>query len=178
MKRDLPVFVGDDAPFHLLVVLANANSQPGAQLAIIQGVHHAENLALVEAQAVGRFLLVLKVCPDVEGVADVRLHDPPIHWPGKSSGSEGAAFHCWLYMVFNETCPFPTLTILFLLGQNRHFFTLGEVQEEKHRLLSDDVRKIYIIYLQRGDTGVSNFSGRIPLPSLLSATETVNLYLD
>lgn len=88
--KNLPVFVGDDAPLNLLVVLANANSQPGAQLAVIQGVHHAEDLPLVEAQAVGRFLLILKVCPDVEGVADIRLHDPPIHWPGKSSGSEGA----------------------------------------------------------------------------------------
>lgn len=88
--KNLPVFVGDDAPLNLLVVLANANSQPGAQLAVIQGVHHAENLPLVEAQAVGRFLLILKVCPDVERVADIRLHDPPIHWPGESSGSEGA----------------------------------------------------------------------------------------
>lgn len=86
--KNLPVFVGDDAPFNLLVVLANANGQPGAQLAIIQGVHHAEDLPLVKAQAVGRFLLILKVCPDVERVADIRLHDPPIHWPGKSSGSE------------------------------------------------------------------------------------------
>lgn len=75
----LPVFVGDDAPFDLLVVLADANSQPGAQLAVVQGVHHTENLALVEAQAVGGLLLVLKVCPDVERVANVRLHDPPIH---------------------------------------------------------------------------------------------------
>lgn len=62
-------------------------------------------------------------------------------------------------MIFNETCTFLTkLTILFLLGQNRHFFTLGEVQEEKHRLLSDDVREIYIIYLQCGDTRVINSS--------------------
>ena len=44
-----PVFIGDDAPLHLLVVLANANGQPGAQLAIIEGVHHTEHLALVKA---------------------------------------------------------------------------------------------------------------------------------
>lgn len=44
-----PVFVGDDAPLHLLVVLADANSQPGAQLAIVEGVHHAEHLTLVKA---------------------------------------------------------------------------------------------------------------------------------
>lgn len=77
------------------------------------------------------------------------------------------------------------LTILFLLGQNCHFFAFREVQEEKHCLLSDDVCKIDIIYLQRGDTKVINF----PFPrenstpiilgeDLLSATETVNLYLD
>lgn len=75
----LPVFVGDDAPFNFLVVLADANGQPGAQLAVVQGVHHTENLPFVEAQAVGRFLLILKVCPDVERVANIRLHDPPIH---------------------------------------------------------------------------------------------------
>lgn len=44
-----PVFVGDDAPLHLLVILANANSQPGAQFAIVEGVHHSEHLALVKA---------------------------------------------------------------------------------------------------------------------------------
>lgn len=43
-----PVFVGDDASLHLLVVLADANSKPGAQLAIIQGVHHTEHLAFVK----------------------------------------------------------------------------------------------------------------------------------
>lgn len=69
------------------MVLADANSQPGAQLAVIQGVHHTENLPLIKAQAIGRFLLILKVCPDVERVADVRLHDPPIHWSGKSGES-------------------------------------------------------------------------------------------
>lgn len=71
MKTHSPVFVGDDAPFYLLVVLADANSQPGAQLAIVEGVHHTENLPLVKAQAVGRFLLILKVRPDVERVAHV-----------------------------------------------------------------------------------------------------------
>lgn len=76
-----------------------------------------------------------------------------------------------------------TLTILFLLGQNCHFFTFREVQEEKHCLLSDDVCKIYIIYLQCGDTKVTNFpflqENSTPIflgEDLLSATETVNLY--
>lgn len=73
-----PVFVGDDASLHLLVVLADADGEPGAQLAVVEGVHHAEDLALVEAQAVRRLFLVLEMCPDVEGVAHVRLHDPSI----------------------------------------------------------------------------------------------------
>lgn len=74
-----PVLVGNDAPLHLLVVLPDADSQPGAQLAIVEGVHHTEHLALVEAQSVWRLLLVLKVCADVEGVAHVRLDDASIH---------------------------------------------------------------------------------------------------
>ena len=44
-----PVLVGDYASLNLLVVLANANSQPGAKLAIVEGVHHTEHLALVKA---------------------------------------------------------------------------------------------------------------------------------
>lgn len=75
-----PVFVGNDSSLHLLVVLANADGEPGAQLAVVEGVHHAEDLALVEAQAVRRLLLVLEVGPDVERVSHVRLHDPPVHW--------------------------------------------------------------------------------------------------
>lgn len=74
-----PVLVGNDAPLHLLVVLPDADGQPGAQLAVVEGVHHTEHLALVEAQSVRRLLLVLKVCADVEGVAYVRLDDPPIN---------------------------------------------------------------------------------------------------
>lgn len=44
-----PVFVGDDTPLHLLVVLADANSQPGAKLAVVEGVHNTEHLPLVKA---------------------------------------------------------------------------------------------------------------------------------
>lgn len=79
MSLRSPVFVGDDAPLHLLVILADADRQPGAQLPVVEGVHHPEHLPLVKAQPVRRFLLVLKVCPDVEGVPDIRLHNPPIH---------------------------------------------------------------------------------------------------
>lgn len=66
-----PVFVGDNAPLHFLVVLANADSQPGSQLAIVERVDHTEYLALVKAQPIRRFLLILKVCPDVEGVSNI-----------------------------------------------------------------------------------------------------------
>lgn len=44
-----PVFVGNDAPLHLLVVLPNANSQPGAQLPVVEGVYHSEDFPLVKA---------------------------------------------------------------------------------------------------------------------------------
>ena len=67
----LPVFVGDDPPLHLLVVLSDANSKPGAQLPVVEGVHHTKHLSLVETQPIRRFLLVLKVRPDVEGVTDI-----------------------------------------------------------------------------------------------------------
>lgn len=67
-KKNLssPVLVGNDAALHLLVVLPDADCQPGAQLAIVEGVHHAKHLALVEAQPVRRLLLVFKVCADVK----------------------------------------------------------------------------------------------------------------
>lgn len=71
VRSPSPVLVGDYAPLHFLMVLSDANGQPGAELAVVEGVHHAEHLALVKAQPVRRFLLVLKVRPDVEGVADV-----------------------------------------------------------------------------------------------------------
>lgn len=71
------------------MVLADADGEPGAQLAVVERVNHAEHLALVEAQAVRGLLLVLEVRTDVEGVAHVRLHDPPVHcnkasWKGKA----------------------------------------------------------------------------------------------
>lgn len=44
-----PVLVGDDASLHLLVVLANADGEPGAQLAIVEGVHDTKHLALIKA---------------------------------------------------------------------------------------------------------------------------------
>ena len=75
-----PVLVRYDASLHFLMVLPYADGQPGAQLAVVQGVHHSEHLSLVEAQAVRRLLLILKVGPDVERVAHIRLHDPPVHW--------------------------------------------------------------------------------------------------
>lgn len=71
VRSPSPVLVGDYAPLHFLMVLSDANGQPGAKLAIVEGVHHAENLALVKAQPVRRFFLVLKVRPDVEGITDV-----------------------------------------------------------------------------------------------------------
>lgn len=79
----VPILVGDDAPLHLLVVLANADGEPGAQFAIVKGVNHSKDLALVEAQAVGRLLFVLKMGPDVERVTYVGLYNAPVHWEAK-----------------------------------------------------------------------------------------------
>lgn len=75
----LPVLVGNDASFHLLVILSDTDGQPGTQFAIVEGVHHPEHLALIKAQPVRRLLLIFKVCPDVEGIAYIRLHDSAVH---------------------------------------------------------------------------------------------------
>lgn len=80
----VPILVGDDAPLHLLVVFANADGEPGAQFAIVKGVNHSKDLALIEAQAVGRLLLVLKMGPDVERVTYVGLYNAPVHWEAKT----------------------------------------------------------------------------------------------
>lgn len=48
-----------------------------------------------------------------------------------------------------------SLTIFLLLGQNSHLFTFWKIQEEKHSLLSDYVRKIHIIYLEFRDAEVT-----------------------
>lgn len=53
------------------MVLADANGEPGAQFAVVEGVHHTEHLALVEAQAIRRLFLIFKMRPDVKGVAHV-----------------------------------------------------------------------------------------------------------
>ncbi len=79
----IPILVGDDAPFHLLVVLADADGEPRAQFAVVKGVDHSEDLPLIEAQAVGRLLLVLKMGPDVEWVTYVGLYNAPVHWEAK-----------------------------------------------------------------------------------------------
>lgn len=75
-----PVLVGDNASLHFLVVLPDADGQPGAQFAIVESVHHSEHLSFIKAQPIRRLFLVLKVRPDVEGVAHIRLHYSPIHW--------------------------------------------------------------------------------------------------
>lgn len=80
------------------MVLPDADGQPGAQLAVVQGVHHSEHLSLVEAQAVRRLLLILKVGPDVERVAHIRLHDSPVHWSQTQTESEGEEEVQYIYI--------------------------------------------------------------------------------
>lgn len=100
-KLILPVFVGNDASLHLLVVLADANGEPGAQFAVVEGVHHAKHLALVEAQAIRRLFLIFKMRPDVKGVAHVWLHDPPIHWrEAKDIRATLKQLHHWSLFLF------------------------------------------------------------------------------
>lgn len=71
MEAVLPVFIRNDAALYFLMVLANANGKPGAQLSIVERVYYTEHLSLVEAQPIRRFFLVFKMCPNVKGVAHV-----------------------------------------------------------------------------------------------------------
>lgn len=41
------------------------------------------------------------------------------------------------------------LTVLLPLGQDGDLFSSGQVQQKQHRFLTDDVRKVHIVYLQR-----------------------------
>lgn len=65
----LPALVGDEALPQQLLALVNTDCQPVAKLAIIQGVHHLEDVSLAEGQALRSLLLILKVCPNEEGVS-------------------------------------------------------------------------------------------------------------
>lgn len=65
----LPVLIGDDASLHLLVILANPDSEPGAQLSIVQRVHNPEHLSFVKTQPIRGLLLVLKVGSDIERIS-------------------------------------------------------------------------------------------------------------
>lgn len=71
----LPALVGDDALLQHLLFLANADCQPVAELAIIEGVHHLEDVPSTEGQALWSLLLILKVGPDEEGVSTPRHQD-------------------------------------------------------------------------------------------------------
>lgn len=71
----LPALVGDDSLLQQLLLLANTDCQPVAKLAIIQGVHHLEDVPPAEGQALRSLLLILKVGPDEEGVSTSRYQD-------------------------------------------------------------------------------------------------------
>ena len=64
----LPALVGDDPLLQQLLVLADTDRQPVAELAIVEGVHHLEDVPPAEGQALGCLLLILEVGPDEEGV--------------------------------------------------------------------------------------------------------------
>ncbi len=87
----------------------HADGEPRAQFAVVKGVDHSEDLPLIEAQAIGRLLLVLKMGPDVERVTYVGLYNAPVHWEAKRfmallfCGSDKKLkqfkVFCWSYLV-------------------------------------------------------------------------------
>lgn len=68
----LPALVGNDALLQQLLILVNTDCQPVAKLAIIQRVHHLEDVPTAEGEALRSLLLVLKMGPDEEGVSAPR----------------------------------------------------------------------------------------------------------
>lgn len=73
--RGSPALVGNDAFLQQLVVFAHTDSQPVSQLAIVQSVHHFEDVPSRKGQALRLFLLIVKVCPYKEGVSSSRHED-------------------------------------------------------------------------------------------------------
>lgn len=51
------------------------------------------------------------------------------------------------------TCSFPILTILLLLRQDGDLFTFGKIKEEEHCLFSNDICKVYVVYLEKWNGG-------------------------
>lgn len=76
----LPALVGDDALLQQLLVLVHTDRQPVAELAVIQGVHHLEDVPTAEGEALRGLLLVLKVGPDEEGVSTPRHQYIIVDW--------------------------------------------------------------------------------------------------
>lgn len=74
-KHGSPAFVGNDALLQQLVVFAHTDSQPVSQLAVIQGVHHFEDVSSRKSQALRLFLLIVEVRPYKEGVSSSGFED-------------------------------------------------------------------------------------------------------
>lgn len=70
-----PALVGNYAFLQQLVVFAHTNSQPVSQLAVVQRVHHFEDVPSRKGQALWLFLLIVKVRPYKEGVSSSRHED-------------------------------------------------------------------------------------------------------
>ena len=72
------------------------------------------------------------------------------------------SFYCFTVQITvpddgTDRCPLPAgslsaskLTILLLLGQDSDLFTFRKVQQEQHRLFSDDVGKVHVVNLRQG----------------------------
>lgn len=64
-----PALVGNDAFLQQLAVFAYTDSQPVSQLAVIQSVHHFEDVPSGKGQALRLFLFIVKVRTYKEGVS-------------------------------------------------------------------------------------------------------------
>ena len=71
----LPALVGHDTLLQQLLVFANTDCQPVAKPAIIQCVHHLEDVPPAEGQTLRSLLLIYKVSPDEERISVPRDQD-------------------------------------------------------------------------------------------------------
>lgn len=75
----IPVFIGDDASFYLLMIFANSNGKPRAQLSIVQGIHNTEHFSFVKTKSIGRFLFIFKMSSNIEWISYIRFYNATIY---------------------------------------------------------------------------------------------------
>lgn len=75
----IPVFIGDDASFYLLMIFANSNGKPRAQLSIVQGIHDTEHFSFVKTKSVGRLLFIFKMSSNIEWISYIWFYNATIY---------------------------------------------------------------------------------------------------